>query len=82
MNFNDTRLYRLVDLFRITIKCWGRSIFMGPRIIVYEFHICILYGPMDDGSLSIAIRLQAVHMDCFEKFCSMNSNDIRKYLHM
>jgi len=46
---------------------WGKPIYMGPAIIAFENSICILSSPVNDGSLTVAIRLQADHMTCFEK---------------
>ncbi|XP_060172741.1 shikimate O-hydroxycinnamoyltransferase-like [Lycium barbarum] len=47
---------------------WGRPIFMGPGGIAYEGLSFILPSPSNDGSLSVAISLQAEHMKLFEKF--------------
>ncbi|KZV19482.1 shikimate O-hydroxycinnamoyltransferase-like [Dorcoceras hygrometricum] len=46
---------------------WGRPIFMGPGGIAYEGLSFILPSPTNDGSLSVAISLQAEHMKVFEK---------------
>jgi len=35
-------IIRLGGFFRITVKCYGRSIFMGPGIIAYEDHAYVL----------------------------------------
>ncbi|KAI3759589.1 hypothetical protein L6452_07510 [Arctium lappa] len=47
---------------------WGRPIFMGPGGIAYEGLSFVLPSPINDGSLSIAISLQAEHMKFFSKF--------------
>ncbi|KAL8056319.1 hypothetical protein ABFX02_04G112000 [Erythranthe guttata] len=46
---------------------WGRPIFMGPGGIAYEGLSFVLPSPNNDGSLSVAISLQAEHMKVFEK---------------
>lgn len=46
---------------------WGRPIFMGPGGIAYEGLAFILPSTQGDGSLSIAISLQAEHMARFQK---------------
>lgn len=46
---------------------WGKPIFMGPGGIAYEGLSFVLPSPTNDGSLSIAISLQAGHMKLFEK---------------
>ncbi|GKA57977.1 shikimate O-hydroxycinnamoyltransferase-like protein [Tanacetum coccineum] len=47
---------------------WGRPIFMGPGGIAFEGLSFVLPSPINDGSLSIAISLQAEHMKHFSKF--------------
>nr|XP_043608335.1 shikimate O-hydroxycinnamoyltransferase-like [Erigeron canadensis] len=47
---------------------WGRPIFMGPGGISFEGLSFVLPSPVNDGSLSIAISLQAQHMKLFSKF--------------
>ncbi|KAH0687387.1 hypothetical protein KY285_017949 [Solanum tuberosum] len=47
---------------------WGRPIFMGPGGIAYEGLSFMLPSPINDGSQSVAISLQAEHMKLFEKF--------------
>ncbi|KAK2986513.1 hypothetical protein RJ640_021388 [Escallonia rubra] len=47
---------------------WGRPIFMGPGGIAYEGLSFVLPSPTNDGTLSVAISLQAQHMKLFEKF--------------
>ncbi|KAM0033328.1 putative quinate O-hydroxycinnamoyltransferase [Helianthus debilis subsp. tardiflorus] len=47
---------------------WGRPIFMGPGGIAYEGLSFVLPSPTNDGSLSIAISLQAEHMKLFSGF--------------
>nr|A0A2H5AIZ1.1 RecName: Full=Hydroxycinnamoyltransferase [Narcissus pseudonarcissus]AUG71940.1 hydroxycinnamoyltransferase [Narcissus pseudonarcissus] len=46
---------------------WGRPIFMGPGGIAYEGLAFMLPSSEGDGSLSIAISLQAEHMIKFQK---------------
>ncbi|KAL1814505.1 hypothetical protein ACET3Z_017079 [Daucus carota] len=46
---------------------WGRPIFMGPGGIAYEGLSFVLPSPCNDGSLSVAISLQAEHMKLFSK---------------
>ncbi|XP_051116316.1 shikimate O-hydroxycinnamoyltransferase [Andrographis paniculata] len=46
---------------------WGRPIFMGPGGIAYEGLSFIIPSATNDGSLSVAISLQAEHMKVFEK---------------
>lgn len=46
---------------------WGRPIFMGPGGIAYEGLSFVLPSPTNDGSLSVAISLQAEHMKIFQK---------------
>lgn len=46
---------------------WGRPIFMGPGVILYEGLSYVLPSPNNDGSLSVAICLQTEHMKLFEK---------------
>ncbi|KAK1358138.1 Rosmarinate synthase [Heracleum sosnowskyi] len=46
---------------------WGRPIFMGPGGIAYEGLSFVLPSPSNDGSLSVAISLQAAHMKLFSK---------------
>ncbi|KAL3511992.1 hypothetical protein ACH5RR_024709 [Cinchona calisaya] len=47
---------------------WGRPIFMGPGGIAYEGLSFILPSPTNDGSMSVAISLQAEHMKLFQNF--------------
>lgn len=47
---------------------WGRPIFMGPGGIAYEGLSFVLPSPTNDGSLSVAISLQAEHMKLFAKY--------------
>nr|QQH14913.1 shikimate O-hydroxycinnamoyltransferase isoform 1 [Cirsium japonicum] len=47
---------------------WGRPIFMGPGGIAFEGLSFVLPSPINDGSLTIAISLQAEHMKLFSKF--------------
>lgn len=46
---------------------WGKPIYMGPAIIAFENTIYILSNPVNDGSLTLAVRLRADHMDPFKK---------------
>ncbi|XP_044967055.1 hydroxycinnamoyltransferase 1 [Hordeum vulgare subsp. vulgare] len=46
---------------------WGRPVFMGPGGIAYEGLAFVLPSASKDGSLSIAISLQAEHMEKFRK---------------
>ncbi|KAL6012186.1 hypothetical protein ACLOJK_002664 [Asimina triloba] len=47
---------------------WGRPIFVGPGGIPLEGWSCVLPSPIDDGSLSFGISLQADHMIKFQKY--------------
>ncbi|MFQ6663224.1 hypothetical protein Gotur_030831, partial [Gossypium turneri] len=46
---------------------WGRPIYMGPGTVVQEGKIYILPSPTNDGSLTLAARLEIPHMKVFEK---------------
>jgi hypothetical protein len=46
---------------------WGRPVFMGPGGIAREGLGFVLPSPEGDGSISVAISLQAEHMDKFRK---------------
>ncbi|VAI47323.1 unnamed protein product [Triticum turgidum subsp. durum] len=46
---------------------WGRPVFMGPGGIAYEGLAFVLPSASRDGSLSVAISLQAEHMEKFRK---------------
>ncbi|KAG4180125.1 hypothetical protein ERO13_A10G147800v2 [Gossypium hirsutum] len=46
---------------------WGRPIYMGPGNVVQEGKMYILASPVNDGSLSLATRLETPHMKAFEK---------------
>ncbi|KAG4125780.1 hypothetical protein ERO13_D10G118900v2 [Gossypium hirsutum] len=46
---------------------WGRPIYMGPGNVVQEGKIYILPSPTNDGSLTLAARLEIPHMKVFEK---------------
>nr|XP_043607331.1 shikimate O-hydroxycinnamoyltransferase-like [Erigeron canadensis] len=46
---------------------WGPPIFMGPASIPFEGLSFVLPSPINDGSMSIAISLQAQHMKRFSK---------------
>uniref|UniRef100_A0A0E0CNB9 Uncharacterized protein n=1 Tax=Oryza meridionalis TaxID=40149 RepID=A0A0E0CNB9_9ORYZ len=46
---------------------WGRPVFMGPGGIAYEGLAFVLPSASGDGSLSVAISLQAEHMEKFRK---------------
>ncbi|KAL0903503.1 hypothetical protein M5K25_027889 [Dendrobium thyrsiflorum] len=45
---------------------WGKPIFMGPGGIAYEGLSFVLPSPAGDGSLKVAISLQAEHMARFK----------------
>eukprot|EP00253_Pinus_taeda_P028040 PITA_28040 len=45
---------------------WGKPIYMGPAIIAFENSICILSSPVNDGSLTVAIKLQKDQMNGFK----------------
>ncbi|GAB2293680.1 hypothetical protein Dimus_027893 [Dionaea muscipula] len=47
---------------------WGRPIFMGPGGIAYEGLAFMLPSPSGDGSMSLAIALQADHMKLFGQY--------------
>ncbi|KAI7737034.1 hypothetical protein M8C21_007534 [Ambrosia artemisiifolia] len=44
---------------------WGRPVFMGPLRVRYEGMCFVLPSPIDDGSLSIIIRLEVEQMMLF-----------------
>lgn len=46
---------------------WGRPVFMGPARVFCEGNAYILRSPVNDGSLSLFICLEAQHMPLFEK---------------
>ncbi|PPD95793.1 hypothetical protein GOBAR_DD07182 [Gossypium barbadense] len=46
---------------------WGCPIYMGPGNVVQEGKIYILPSPTNDGSLTLAARLEIPHMKVFEK---------------
>nr|GEY86742.1 chloramphenicol acetyltransferase-like domain-containing protein [Tanacetum cinerariifolium] len=46
---------------------WGRPVFMGPAVIPFEGLSFVLPSPINDGSMTIAIALQAQHMKLFSK---------------
>ncbi|KAJ1390497.1 Transferase [Sesbania bispinosa] len=47
---------------------WGKPIYMGPGAVKGDGKAFIMPGPLDDGSLSIAIRLQTSHMEVFKEY--------------
>lgn len=47
---------------------WGRPIFMGPGQVAFEGLAYLLPSPTNDGSLSLAISLQADHMKLFAQY--------------
>lgn len=47
---------------------WGRPIFMGPSIVLYEGTIYILPSPNNDRSVSLAVCLDAKEQPLFEKY--------------
>ncbi|XP_057418990.1 spermidine hydroxycinnamoyl transferase-like [Lotus japonicus] len=46
---------------------WGKEIFMGPGTHDFDGDSLLLPGPVEDGSLLIAICLQEIHMEAFKK---------------
>lgn len=46
---------------------WGRLIFMGLVIIVYEGLVYVLVSFVNDGSLSLFLGLRFDYMDIFVK---------------
>ncbi|KAI7728519.1 hypothetical protein M8C21_001037 [Ambrosia artemisiifolia] len=47
---------------------WGRPIFMGPAIILYEGTVYVLPSPNNDRSVSLAVCLDASEQPLFEKY--------------
>ncbi|XP_076943590.1 shikimate O-hydroxycinnamoyltransferase-like [Bidens hawaiensis] len=47
---------------------WGRPIFMGPAIILYEGTVYVLPSPNNDRSVSLAVCLDANQQPLFEKY--------------
>jgi len=47
---------------------WGRPIFMGPAIILYEGTVYVLPSPNNDRSVSLAVCLDAKEQPLFEKY--------------
>ncbi|KAI7753948.1 hypothetical protein M8C21_011951 [Ambrosia artemisiifolia] len=47
---------------------WGRPIFMGPAVILYEGTIYVLPSPNNDRSMSLAVCLDASEQSLFEKY--------------
>ncbi|XP_021858544.1 spermidine hydroxycinnamoyl transferase-like [Spinacia oleracea] len=47
---------------------WGTEIYMGPGAHDSDGDCIMLPGPMDDGSVKVAICLQLAHMDAFKKY--------------
>ncbi|KAJ0724387.1 putative transferase [Helianthus annuus] len=47
---------------------WGRPIFMGPAVILYEGTIYVLPSPNNDRSMSLAVCLDASEQPLFEKY--------------
>ncbi|CAI9298276.1 unnamed protein product [Lactuca saligna] len=47
---------------------WGRPVFMGPAVILYEGTIYVLPSPNNDRSMSLAVCLGADEQPLFEKF--------------
>lgn len=64
LNINNWRRLPLYD----ADFGWGRPIFMGPAVVVYEGTIYMLASPNNDGGLLLIVRLEADHMQLFEKF--------------
>ncbi|MBA0870053.1 hypothetical protein Goshw_007207, partial [Gossypium schwendimanii] len=77
VTFRHARIAQAGDLktesFTDTIKRihadfgWSRPIYMGPGNVVQEGKMYILASPVNDGSLSLATRLETPHMKAFEK---------------
>nr|QRI59127.1 hydroxycinnamoyl-coenzyme A: quinate hydroxycinnamoyl transferase [Echinacea purpurea] len=47
---------------------WGRPVFMGPAIILYEGTVYVLPSPNNDRSVSLAVCLDAKEQPLFEKY--------------
>lgn len=47
---------------------WGKPIHVGPALVNSDGKVFILSGCDGDGSLAIALRLQAQHMDSLRRF--------------
>ncbi|XP_076910804.1 shikimate O-hydroxycinnamoyltransferase-like [Bidens hawaiensis] len=47
---------------------WGRPIFMGPAIILYEGTVYVLPSPKNDRSVTLAVCLDASEQPLFEKY--------------
>ncbi|KAJ8449720.1 LOW QUALITY PROTEIN: hypothetical protein Cgig2_001376 [Carnegiea gigantea] len=47
---------------------WGKEIHMGPGTHDSDGDVLVLPGPLDDGSLTIALCLQVAHTDDFKKY--------------
>ncbi|KAB1201361.1 Spermidine hydroxycinnamoyl transferase [Morella rubra] len=47
---------------------WGKPTYVGPGVLNTDGKSFIMPSPEDDGSLIIALRLQAEYMDSFKKF--------------
>lgn len=46
----------------------GKEIYMGPGTHDSDGDCLILPGPLNDGSVKVAICLQVAHMDEFKKY--------------
>ncbi|KAJ0750960.1 putative quinate O-hydroxycinnamoyltransferase [Helianthus annuus] len=70
-SYNYTNLF-IVSWARLPIYDadfgWGRPIFLGPARIPLEGLCFVLPSPINDGSLSIFIRLDVEHMKLFRDF--------------
>ncbi|XP_021754744.1 spermidine hydroxycinnamoyl transferase-like [Chenopodium quinoa] len=47
---------------------WGKEIYMGPGTHDSDGDCLMLPGPVNDGSVQVAICLQVAHMDAFKKY--------------
>lgn len=47
---------------------WGRPVFMGPAIILYEGTVYVLPSPNNDRSVSLAVCLDANEQPLFKKY--------------
>ena len=47
---------------------WGKEIHMGPGTHDSDGDFLVLPGPLDDGSVKIALCLQVAHIDDFKKY--------------
>ncbi|XP_071703347.1 shikimate O-hydroxycinnamoyltransferase-like [Rutidosis leptorrhynchoides] len=58
---------------------WGQPIFMGPTSIAFEGICYVIPNPINDGSISVVLSLQAQHMKLFSNiFYEIFINDSSK----